>query len=65
MRDEMQKGEPGEQRLDLNVLLRLWGKTGKEPGTYHPLLFHILDVAAVAGLVWDHCRDPELPNAGC
>ncbi|MDD5219471.1 MAG: CRISPR-associated helicase Cas3' [Candidatus Bipolaricaulis sp.] len=32
---------------------RLWGKTG--PGeTYHPLIFHMLDVAAVAERLWDH-----------
>jgi len=46
MRDEGSCDEPGGQRLDLNVLLRLWGKTGKKPGTYHPLLFHMLDVGA-------------------
>ena len=39
MRDEVHSDQAGEQRLDLNVLLRLWGKTGKEPRTYHPLLF--------------------------
>ena len=27
---------------------------------YHPLLHHMLDVAAVAGLVWDHCLSPQL-----
>lgn len=30
-------------------LLRLWGKTSKDnPDRYHPLLYHLLDVAAVA-----------------
>lgn len=40
----------------------LWGKTSKEgqPASWHPLLFHLLDVAAVAGLVWDHCLIPPL-----
>jgi CRISPR-associated endonuclease/helicase Cas3 len=52
MRDEMRKDESGEQPLDMNVLLRLWGKTGKEPGTYHPLLFHMLDTAYVAHTIW-------------
>jgi len=34
----------------------LWAKTGQGDGDdrYHPLLCHMLDVAAVAGLVWDH-----------
>lgn len=38
-------------------LLKLWGKTGRgaDDNSYHPLLCHMLDVAAVAGLVWDHC----------
>lgn len=35
--------------------LALWAKTDKNhSGAYHPLLFHMLDVAAVAGHVWDH-----------
>ena len=42
-------------------LLKLWGKTDREdPSRYHPLLFHMLDVAAVAGFVWDHCLTPQL-----
>src|SRR3989338_11488855 len=33
----------------------LWAKTAQDGGNgYHPLLCHLLDVAAVAGLVWDH-----------
>lgn len=34
----------------------LWAKTdqGNGDSLYHPLLYHMLDVAAVAGLVWDH-----------
>ena len=31
----------------------LWAKTGKGKA-YHPLLNHMLDVAAVAGRLWDH-----------
>jgi CRISPR-associated endonuclease/helicase Cas3 len=41
---------------------QLWGKTPRDTsnqrcanGRYHPLLYHMLDVAAVAGLVWDQC----------
>lgn len=35
---------------------RLWAKTDRDRGDdrYHPLLFHMLDVAAVAGVVWEH-----------
>lgn len=28
-------------------------------------LWLVLDVAAVAGLVWDHCLGPALSGAGC
>jgi CRISPR-associated endonuclease/helicase Cas3 len=40
---------------DQEAVLRLWAKTSQAPegGRFHPLLFHIMDVAAVAGLVWD------------
>jgi CRISPR-associated endonuclease/helicase Cas3 len=40
--------------------LQLWAKTGQRGQNlnYHPLLFHMLDVAAVAGLVWDHHLTP-------
>lgn len=33
--------------------MELWAKTG-EGTSYHPLLFHMLDVAAVAARLWDH-----------
>ncbi|MDA8186657.1 MAG: CRISPR-associated helicase Cas3' [Dehalococcoidales bacterium] len=46
---------------------QLWAKTNRDktnPGRagcrYHPLLYHMLDVAAVAGLVWDDCLTPQL-----
>lgn len=45
-----------------------WGKTegGKsaEAGQlrYHPLFFHMLDVAAVAGLLWDNCFPAVIKN---
>jgi len=41
---------------------KLWAKTGQGEGDgrYHPLLFHMLDVAAVAGLVWDRCLTSEV-----
>jgi len=32
-------------------MLQIWGKTANETGARRPLLFHMLDVAAVAGLV--------------
>ncbi len=45
---------------------RLWAKTspdranqGRAHRRYHPLLYHMLDVAAVGGLVWDYCLGPE------
>jgi CRISPR-associated endonuclease/helicase Cas3 len=43
---------------------RLWAKTDQNTGHshYHPLLCHMLDVAAVAGLVWDHHLTSELRN---
>ena len=42
-------------------LLRLWGKTNRDekkrnanaPDKYHPLLFHLLDVALCARVLWD------------
>jgi CRISPR-associated endonuclease/helicase Cas3 len=44
---------------------QLWAKTSEKRTNqsrahchYHPLLYHMLDVAAVAGLVWDHCLGP-------
>jgi len=41
---------------------QLWGKTNQNRADcrYHPLLYHMLDVAAVAGLVWPHCLTPQL-----
>lgn len=30
------------------TILRLWAKTGQDSGDYHPLLFHMLDTAAVS-----------------
>ena len=51
---------------------QLWGKTPRDrwnqrcaDGRYHPLLYHMLDVAAVAGLVWDHCLGSGPSGAGC
>lgn len=47
--------------------LYLWAKTDRDwtnqsfaDCRYHPLIYHMLDVAAVAGLVWDHCLGPTL-----
>ncbi len=41
---------------------QLWAKTDQDAGKsqYHPLLCHMLDVAAVGGLVWDHHLTPGL-----
>lgn len=45
----------------------LWAKTNRDRRNqrrahcrYQPLLYHMLDVAAVARLVWDHCLIPQL-----
>ena len=39
------------------MLMRLWAKTSRDGGNdrFHPLLYHMLDVAAVAGLVLSYC----------
>jgi len=44
------------------AILHLWAKTGQGDTDchYHPLLYHMLDVAAVAGLVWDYYLAPQL-----
>ncbi len=46
---------------------QLWAKTERNRANqspdacrYHPLLCHMHDVAAVAGLIWDHCLRPHL-----
>ncbi len=44
-------------------LLLLWAKTGRRPGECHPLLCHMLDVAAVARLLW-HAVLPPAATAG-
>lgn len=43
-------------------MLRLWAKTGQDSANcqYHPLLCHMLDVAAVASLVWDYQLIPSI-----
>ena len=42
--------------LSVNDLLKFWAKTThdqeKYPNAYHPLLFHMIDVSAVAQLMW-------------
>ena len=45
----------------------LWAKTERDRTKgrgatchYQPLLYHMLDVAAVAGLVWDHWFTPQM-----
>ncbi|MBF0554458.1 MAG: CRISPR-associated helicase Cas3' [Nitrospirae bacterium] len=46
---------------------QLWAKTNRDKTSqsskdfrYHPLLYHMLDVAAVTGLLWDKCLIPQL-----
>jgi CRISPR-associated endonuclease/helicase Cas3 len=42
------------EAMKLETLLHLWAKTDRDrPEAYHPLLFHMLDVAAVAQVLWD------------
>ena len=40
----------------------LWAKTNQHhpDGHYQPLLYHMLDVAAVGRLIWDYCLIPRL-----
>lgn len=42
----MPSGADRSERL--TRMLRCWGKTGDEPGHFHPALFHMLDVGHVA-----------------
>lgn len=45
--------------MDELSLLRIWAKTDDQnPSSYHPLLFHMLDVANVARLIWSDCVAP-------
>ncbi|MFH2046689.1 MAG: CRISPR-associated helicase Cas3' [Pseudomonadota bacterium] len=38
----------------------LWAKYGSDDGLWHPIILHMLDVAAVAGFVWEHNLDDGL-----
>lgn len=44
-----------------------WAKLSPrgKPNMVHPLVCHMIDVAAVAGLSWDHCLIPAPSGAGC
>lgn len=42
----------------------LWAKFNRDTGAWHPLLYHMLDVAAVTRLVWEYCPGPALSGAG-
>jgi CRISPR-associated endonuclease Cas3-HD len=57
----MCSGSPNSQRQQLWAKTK-WDNTSSRPADcrYHPLLYHMLDVAAVAGPVWDHCLMPQL-----
>lgn len=49
----------GRNVVPESLLLRLWGKTDRaNPERYHPLLFHMLDVAAVC-----EALAPRFPRA--
>lgn len=49
------------------TILKLWGKTDPDdPTRRHPLLFHMMDVANVARLLWDECVPAPLRSgAAC
>jgi CRISPR-associated endonuclease/helicase Cas3 len=47
----------GPGTLPSNVLSSLWAKSGEEEGDFHPLLLHLLDVAACAEALL--AREPE------
>lgn len=44
-------------RIASHTVMSLWAKHGKKTG-YHPLLYHLLDVAAVALALWDTVLTP-------
>ena len=46
-------------------MLQIWGKTAEKTGARRPLLFHMLDGAAVAGLVSAICIGLVLSGARC
>ncbi|MDF1516071.1 MAG: CRISPR-associated endonuclease Cas3'', partial [Anaerolineae bacterium] len=39
--------------VDVPAYMRLWGKIEKKTGQMHPLIGHMLDVAAVAKVMWE------------
>ena len=40
----------------MNHVFEVWGKLSKEHAQLrHPLIYHLLDTAAVASSLWDHC----------
>ena len=43
---------------------RNWSSHSSARCRYHPLLNHMLDVAAVTGLVWGHCLGCARSGAG-
>lgn len=47
--------------MKADQLLSLWGKTTEgNPSSFHPLLFHLLDVANVARIMWNECLPPAI-----
>lgn len=39
--------------MSIQNYYQLWAKTGEEEGVFHPLIYHMLDVASVAQCLWD------------
>ncbi|MDD3925471.1 MAG: CRISPR-associated helicase Cas3' [bacterium] len=47
----------------MDTYMLLWGKTDKNnQDRYHPLLFHMLDVANVTSVLWDTCLSASIRN---
>ena len=51
----------------LSLPYRIWGKTNADPNrssadpiSYHPLIFHLIDVSIVAGELWAHYLPPSV-----
>jgi len=49
----------------MRLLLALWAKSrsGEHESSFHPLLFHLLDVAAVTEAIWDRVLSPAAKRA--
>jgi hypothetical protein len=46
------------------MIKKLWGKrSGDNEAAFHPLIFHFIDVAAVARYLWDEVLDRSARGA--